>query len=231
MHTPAPIREVAAALALALCTTTPAGAEMVLSDVTVELASDQEPEDLEIWNSGDEPLFIDVELNEILEPQSATPQRQRVESLREAGLLVTPSRMVLQPNERRMLRIAVRAPATERDRVYRVALVPRANPVHSGEQLALQVLVGYDVLVIVRPENPSPRLQVERDGREVQIANLGNSSVLIRKLTQCSGGAEACVDLPGNRMYAGEAWTVRLPADSPVHLHRASPDGEVVEAF
>jgi hypothetical protein len=81
-------------------------------------------------------------------------------------------------------------------------------------------LVGYEVLVIVRPPKGKPDLLVEREDQMLRFENRGNSSILVRKLEQCPEPDTdgPCVELPGNRPYAGERWAVELPHPVPVRV-------------
>ena len=203
-------------LAVALISGLGADANMVLSEVILDLRSDERRRDIEVWNSGEDTLYIEVEVSRILDPESESPERRKLDDPRTAGLLASPSIMVLTPDERKLLRVVVRRPAAERDLIYRVSLIPKEKQGVTTEQLAFKVLVGYEALVIVRPPNARPQLEVQRTGRQLQLVNRGNSSILIRKLAQCPNGETSCVDLPGNRLYAGEAWSVELPGDAPV---------------
>jgi len=209
----------------------PASAAMVLSDVILDLRPDERWRDVDVWNNGTEVLYIQVEVSEVIDPASPNEARRKLKDPRTAEILVSPSRMALAPNERKLLRVVVREPAIERDRVYRVSLIPKENPVESDESLAVKVLVGYELLLIVRPPNPDPGLQIERNGRELRFANTGNSSILILKLTHCEPEPVGCADLPGNRLYAGEVWRVELPGDGPVKVFKSFGMEHSVESY
>jgi len=208
-------------VAVALISGLGADANMVLSEVVLDLRSDERRRDIEVWNSGEDTLYIQVEVSRVLDPESESPERRKLDDPRTAGLLASPSMMVLAPDERKLLRVVVREPAVQHDLIYRVSLIPKENQGETEEQLAFKVLVGYEALVIVRPPNARPQLEVQRTGRQLQLVNRGNSSILIRKLTQCPNGETSCVDLPGNRLYAGEAWSVELPGDAPVRVFQS----------
>ena len=51
--------------------------------------------------------------------------------------------------------------------------------------------------------------------------------MLLRKLEACAAGPlapgedEACEELPGNRLYAGEVWNVDLPTNGPVRVYES----------
>ena len=196
-----------------------ARADMVLSEVIVDLQSPKEVRrDIEVWNSGAEVLYVEVQVSQILEPAGDESKRAKLSDPRSAGLLASPNRLAIQPNQRKRVRIVARKPAMDGDLVYRVAFIPRENPVRSQEEMAFKVLVGYEVLVIVRPPGGKPDLSVARHGQVLQFENRGNSSILVRKLEQCPGGATECTEIAGNRLYAGERWETTLPHPGPVRV-------------
>ena len=207
-------------LVLAGAATDSAMADMVLSEVVVDLQSpDQRRHDVEVWNDGEETLYVEVKVIAIRNPEAAKPERVVLEDPRNAALLATPNRLAVAPGDRKRVRLVVREAATDRDLVYRVAFAPVENPAESDEQLAFKVLVGYEALVIVRPPGGRPELRVVRRGKRMRFENQGNSSLLIRHLEQCPTSADACQEIAGNRLYAGEIWDVQLPHDVPVRVY------------
>jgi P pilus assembly chaperone PapD len=131
------------------------------------------------------------------------------------GLLVSPNRLILEPGQHKVVRIAaITAPATS-ERIYRVTVKPVVGEL-SGEQSGLKVLVGYDVLAIIRPENPVPRISGNRNGRTLIIRNDGNSSAELMNGKQCQHAETNCAKLPGKRLYAGAEWRQTLSSDGPV---------------
>jgi hypothetical protein len=74
-------------------------------------------------------------------------------------------------------------------------------------------MVGYDVLVLVRPLRPVIEVTGTRDGKRLTFHNAGNASVEIVDGRQCKDGQ--CSDLPGKRLYPGTSWSVDLPSDLP----------------
>ena len=194
----------------------PASAEMVLSKVIVDLASDKPPrDDIEIWNDTSETMYVSAEPFLIVAP--GTPDEQRLAATRpqESGLLVSPQKLVLAAGERRAVRIALLNDRPTTDRVYRVAIRPVAGALNSSAN-ALKVLVGYDALVIVRPENAMPRIEAERGGKALLLRNDGNSAIELFDGRQCDAGGEICQSLPAKRLYAGAAWEQTLPYDTKV---------------
>ncbi len=245
--TPAPVRPersrhpaarsaqgVALALAFAIgAVAAPADANMVLSDVIVDLQAPGEMRhDVDVRNDGDDTLYVEVNVQRVPEPAIDASGRAPETDPRTAGLLASPRRLAIPPGERKRVRLVARQVPTEDDFVYRVAFVPKENEAQTAEAMAFKVLIGYEVLVLVRPPGAKPELTVERDGRKLRVENRGRSSVLVRELEYCeSEPVERCEELPGNRLYAGEVWDVELPGDGAVRMHKTYRTENSVSAY
>jgi hypothetical protein len=194
---------------------------MVLSQVIVDLHPDKPPrDDIEIWNDSAETMYVSAEPFLIVAP--GMPDEQRVPAIRpdESGLLVSPQRLVLAAGERRTVRIAAVGQRPTTDRVYRVAIKPVAGSVSSSTD-ALKVFVGYDALVIVRPENASPRIEAERLRDSLVLKNSGNSAVELFEGRQCDIDGDNCQSLPAKRLYPGAVWEQDLPYETKVSYRSA----------
>ena len=193
-----------------------ANAEMVLSQVIVDfLPGKPLREDIEVWNSGEERMYVSAEPFRIVAP--GTPQEQRVAlSLAEdSGLLVSPQRLVLEPGERRLIRVAALGGRPQSDAVYRLAIRPVAGAV-TAETDALKVFVGYDALVIVRPERVVEDLRAEHGRRTLRLRNMGNTAQELFDGKQCDASGSDCRQLPAKRLYPSVEWELPLPFDTPV---------------
>lgn len=200
-----------------------ARAELVLSDLIVELQpAKQVRDDVEIWNNSPERAFVAIQPREILDPSSPRQTSREDPDPEKLGLLVSPARIILEPGQRKLIRIAALAASPDRERVYRVTVKPVVGPIQS-EASGLKILLGYDVLVLVRPGQPVANLVGRRQGRVLTLSNAGNVSVEISDGRQCAPGAQNCARLPGKRLYAGGSWTVELPTDGPADYMVRSP--------
>jgi Mat/Ecp fimbriae periplasmic chaperone len=200
-----------------------AHAELVLSQVIVDfLPGKPMREDIEVWNSGSERMYVSAEPFEIV--AAGTPQERRVAvALAEnSGLLVSPQRLVLEPGERRIVRVAATGARPPSDIVYRLAVKPVAGAI-SAETDALKVLVGYDALVLVRPETVTGTGTVDarRSGRTLTLTNTGNTAQELFDGRQCDAGGGNCQALPAKRLYPGAAWEQELPYDTEVSYKTA----------
>jgi P pilus assembly chaperone PapD len=188
----------------------PATAQIALSQVVVDFVKPQDRRaDIEVENRGRDRAYVVVEPARIVAPGTAGERREQEPDPEKLGLLATPARLVLEPGEKKIVRIAAVAEAGATDRIYRVTVKPVVGRVEA-KQNAVKVLVGYDVLVIQRPAEMREGLVAERRGQALHFRNGGNSNVLLYNGKLCDA-AKRCVDLAAKRLYSGMEWTVRLP--------------------
>jgi P pilus assembly chaperone PapD len=200
-----------------------AHAELVLSELIVELQlGKQVRDDLEVWNNAPERAFVAVEPREIVNASLPSRSERRDPDPEKLGILVSPSRMILEPGERRLLRIAALSWGTTQEHVYRVTVKPVVGGVEAKDS-GLKLLVGYDVLVLVRPAQPVANVSAVRAGRKLTFKNSGNVSVEIVEGRQCNALHAECNALPGKRLYSGASWTVELGSEAPAEYTLKSP--------
>jgi len=214
------------AAALALGAASLAQAEMVLSQVIVDLMPGKPlRDDIEVWNDSPERMYVAADPFEIRNP--GTPQEQRIPAAdpEQSGLLVAPQRLVLEPGERRLVRIAATGERPAADRIYRVAIKPVAGAI-TADRSALKILVGYDTLVLVRPAQFTGDVTGQRNGKILTLTNAGNTSQELFDGRQCDASGKDCRDLPAKRLYAGATWSQPVPFDTPVS-YKASIGGTV----
>jgi P pilus assembly chaperone PapD len=197
----------------------PAHADMVLNKVVIDFPGNKVPrDDIKIQNTGDETLFVLVEPFQILNPGTAQQKRERIRDPGKSGLLVTPNRFVLQGKQTKVMRLVVLRPAEKKDRVYRLTVRPVIGKVEAA-QTAVKIVIGYDVLVVVRPPGSKGNLEAKRDGKKIVFTNTGQTSVLLSNGKNCDAQEKECVDLPPKRMYVGTEWTLNLTHDTPANYY------------
>ncbi|MGH6893680.1 MAG: fimbrial biogenesis chaperone [Dongiaceae bacterium] len=196
----------------------PAAAGIVLSEVIVDLNASAPPrDDIEILNDGAERVYVAVEPAAIKAAGAPEEARLEVRDPGELGLLVSPNRLVLEPGQRKLVRIAALKAATDRDLIYRVTFRPVMGAIEANAS-GLKVLVGYDVLVIVRPPHPTASITAARSTGVIVFRNGGNTNAEMFGGRQCDDTGQSCVELPSHRLYAGAAWQVPLTRDTPVEF-------------
>ena len=209
----------------------PASAELRLSELIVELQPGRTVrEDVEVWNDGPDRAFVAAEPREMIDPGADPQASRRDPDPEKLGLLVSPARMILEPGQRRLLRIASVSADAAREHVYRVTVKPVVGALHS-EASGIKLLVGYDLLVLVRPAEASADVVARRNGRTLTFENKGNVSVELVDGRQCGAGKGSCSQLPAKRLYVGGSWTVQLPADGPAEYVLKSPGQDTRRTF
>jgi P pilus assembly chaperone PapD len=206
-------------------------AELILSKLVIDLGTaSKRRDDIEVWNNSDERAYVVVDPSEILNPGKADEIRHAEPDPEKRGLLVSPARMILEPGQRKLVRVAAIGPSQERERVYRVTVKPVAGELSSKES-GLKLLFGYDVLVLLRPGESRPNVTADRSGSSLTFRNDGNASLELVDGKQCAPSGKDCVDLPGRRLYAGAAWTQELKSTFPVEYTIISNGDSVRKKF
>lgn len=233
---PRPTQRLAAllcSLALFAMGSVPALASMELSNVIYHFeAGEASRQDVEIYNTGEEPLYIDVVPTRVLSPGTEQEDRAPIVDPREAGLLVTPNKMIVPAGGTKVMRLVKMGGGAD-ERVYRIAAKPVARGVEADES-GLKIMIGYEILAIVYPNNTQPQLDVLREGTTLKVRNVGNTNVLLREGFQCEIPGQAledCTPLPGKRMYPGNEWTLELPRDLPVTYYQSIGTRNFVETW
>ena len=212
-------RAVLAAAAVLGFASSPVQAGLVLSKVILDLKPDAPArDDIELWNDGKERLYVAVEPAEVTDPGRAAEGRHASPDPAVTGLLVTPQKLVLEPDERKLVRVAAVADRPAQDRVYRVTIKPVAGPV-TAEKTANKVYIGYAVLVLYRPQVLDGTVTARRNGRELVLHNAGNTNVEMAEGRQCDAAGRNCRELGANRLYPKADWTVALPYDTPAQFN------------
>lgn len=199
--------------ASAMLVAEPVAAELAVSQLIVEFKPGApRTSDIEVANNSPERAYVLVEPREVLGPGTPAERQVTNPDPLKLGLLVSPARFILEPQQRRTLRIAAIGTVADRERVYRVTVKPVTGEVTSSES-GLKLLVGYDLLVLARPAAIEKEVRVERNGLELTLTNSGNASVELTEGKQCDEGGN-CQALPGKRLYAGASWKQTLPRAS-----------------
>jgi P pilus assembly chaperone PapD len=205
------LRSLTASLAALAAVWCPAAqAQIVVHPVIIDLPPDGlQRNDFEVANTSSERVFVAVEPARIDQPGSPEEARITDPDPEALGLLVSPPRLVIEPGERRFVRVAALEPAGDEERIFRVAVKPVVGEV-SGQQSGLKVLVGFDLLVIQRPAAPTVTLDWEDRGNTLVVRNTGNSNLQLINGQACAENqsGDACTALAATRMYAGNEITI-----------------------
>ncbi|MFV8781628.1 fimbria/pilus periplasmic chaperone [Microbulbifer sp. SA54] len=199
--------------ALLLCLLAqPVLAAMSLDKIIVHL-NDQpnSREDVLVTNPDQETLYLQTEIYRVDNPGMPNENRVRVVDPKEFKLLVSPARAVIGSGEKKRFRLMSLEQNLEREKVYRVTFKPVVGDVKT-DRSALKVLVAYQILVFVQPEDGMYHIAVENHGGEWQLVNNGNVNVEVGDVQHCLSD-DSCKPLAvKGRLYAGAS----LPIDEKV---------------
>ncbi len=179
--------------------------------------------DITVSNTGDQPLYLNITPYRIIHPGTSRQQREKIVDPRSAGLLVTPSRLVVPPQGKKRVRFVNLDPAREDEGVFRVTIQPVTSELTS-EGTGIKVMVGYEVLVLAQPKTPKADLVASRDGTRLLLRNRGNTDIYLYRGKQCPAATadEAeCTPLRERRLYPGNEWALELANDGPVEFQLA----------
>ncbi|WP_191059427.1 fimbrial biogenesis chaperone [Geminicoccus harenae] len=218
-----------------------AHAGLTVSQMTLDLADPrQNRSDITLGNDGDETLYVEVTVEELVIVEGGT-QQVRQGSPDDLGLLVTPNRLVLEPGQRRIVRAAVLDRPTATERAYQLTMKPLVGNIIADRSVApgkksamIKVLVGYRILAFIRPAAIVEDLQATRHGQELRVQNRGNVSILLTDGRQCPTPATpstSCDKLPTKRVYPGVSWSISLPHGTPAEFQIVGPSGHSRREF
>lgn len=182
-------------------------------------------EDVKVSNTGDEVIYIQVEVFNVLNPGTPEEERVKVTNPKELKLLATPNKMVIPAGGQKLVRIVNLETNNKTERIYRINVTPIVAPL-SEETSKLRIIVAYQILTIIQPNYPRAELLATRSGSVVRFENRGSSNILLSEGSQCKPhDSTACEDLPSRRLYAGNTWELPLPYDAPLAYSVRTFDG------
>lgn len=183
-------------------------------------------EDIFVRNLQDENGYVQINVTEIINPESKEPKRIEHKNIKESGLLVSPNKLVLEPQgkkgDNKAIRIANLNKNLDKERIYRIQVVPVIADFKLKEQtLGVKVLMGYEILTMVQPNNPVKSYDAKVEGNKFKISNTGNANILLHRGIQCKDDSKKeCLELETKRVYAGGSFETNLPyGNQPITYH------------
>ncbi|MCL6269217.1 fimbria/pilus periplasmic chaperone [Sansalvadorimonas sp. 2012CJ34-2] len=180
--------------------------------------------DIKVQNNANKKAYVSVSIKEVIKPGQPDEKREELYDPDKALLVATPSRLIIEANQSSPVRLLNLDEDHNQERIYRVLVEP-ASAKFKAEQDAVQVLVSYDILAIVRPEKPVTKILASRKGKNIVFYNAGNTNIFLERGKQCNPANKSqCEDILGSRLYAEASWTTDLPFESDVEF--SLNDGE-----
>ena len=201
--------------------------------------SDQARQDVIVSNDSDsDRLFVSVTPFLVMNPGTEERELAPLSIDEDAGLLVTPNKLLIEPSGSAIVRMLNMAEPGTNEVYYRVNFTPIQKPIEferqegdelEESQMLVTIALAYQALVIVPPLEPKALPRFTRTGKTVVFTNPGNSFYLLRDGVQCSpDDPDDCVDLTSKRVYPGNEYVVELPFDGPAQYVARVFDGSKV---
>lgn len=196
-------------------------AAMIVEQSVIHFEPDKPSrQDVLISNPDKEPLYIQVEILGIENPGETNEKRTLIQNPKASKFLVTPNKLVIQPGQKKRVRLVNLAPLGDKERVFRVNLKP-ISPEIESDTTAIKVLIGFQLLVLMQPNKPQPNIVGKRNGNKLTLSNEGNTNVLMHRGEQCDVPqkgetvGQGCTPLPTKRLYPGNSITIDLNKSTP----------------
>ncbi len=190
-------------------------------------------EDVVVFNSDEaENLYLNVVPYRVQRP--GRPDQELVPVSPKDGLefLASPNRLIVPPQSRSIVRMLDLQPRGDHERVYRINIIPATAPEKGGKgsgdkiDSRLSILVAYQVLAIVLPENPQASIEAQRSATSAVFRNSGNANYLLTDGEQCNPAhPDDCVALQDRRIYPRNSWDLQLPFDGPFRYKVRTHEG------
>ncbi|MRI32558.1 hypothetical protein EOPP23_06105 [Endozoicomonas sp. OPT23] len=201
---------------LLLALSSNAFAAMSLDRMIVYFDADDAPrQDVVVSNPDNENLYLQTEVYKVINPGSDKEERVRVTDPAQMKLLSTPRKAIIAPSSRKTVRLVSLETPTDVESVYRVTFKPVVGDI-KATQNAIKLLIAYQALVFIRPENAAYKVTAKREKDSVTFTNSGNMNVVLRNGKFCKGKGDnkQCDEIKdGTRLYAGQSWSLKLPSN------------------
>jgi len=216
-----------AILSLSILGLTPFAQAMYIDRAIVDFLPDQARQDVKVINDGDENLYVQIDVLEVSNPGTEEETRTKITDPDSISLLVTPAKMVVPPNSSKLLRMVNLDENLNEEKIFRVNVTPILPPLSENDDTQVRLVVAYQVLVLVAPENPKYELESARQGKTLTLKNTGNSYVMMNEGLQCTKPEDetSCQKIPARRLYPGNEAVIDLPLDQAVELSLQSIEG------
>jgi P pilus assembly chaperone PapD len=183
--------------------------------------------DISVMNTSQDMAYVKVELTRVDHPgmpnQTTVSLQNNPEDF---GLVASPTKLAIPAQQLRRVRILPLIKDNTEDVYYQVKITPVSGELQSllspdkAIAAGVQIIVGYEVKVFVRPQKAQAIVSINRIGNQVTVTNTGNSNVLLYNGQQCNATATACTPLanPAHRLFAGNTWSFTLDHVGPVEF-------------
>ena len=193
-----------------------ASAALSLDRMIVYFDPDKQPrQDIIVSNPDKETLYLQTEVYEVRNPGSEDEDRVKITDPSKLKLLTTPNKAIIPANGRKTVRLVSLEKPVKNELVYRVTFKPVVGDLEAS-QTAIKLLIAYQTLVFIRPDNPKYDVSAKQKGNQLIFTNSGNINAVMRNGQYCTTKKDdSCKPLTETtRIYAGQSWTLDIPPEA-----------------
>jgi P pilus assembly chaperone PapD len=197
-------------------------AQISVDNVMVHLAIGSRPvHNVIVSNTSNETAYVITEVKSVPDPTN-----DKIENITTTDLLASPKAFSIEPHGQRTVRLLLKAPPGEKEKVFRVGFIPQdrgfgQNVVQNldGRKTVIRVLSGMGILVFADPVKPLVDLKWIREGGKITLTNSGTVNVHLTEVKSCSG-PEICNSLETKRLYSGASYVLNVPPENTVSFEQ-----------
>ncbi|MBV4537406.1 MULTISPECIES: molecular chaperone [Pseudomonas] len=198
-----------------------------------------------VRNGGDTTAFVKISVAELVYDADGEPREIDTDGLplKQRGLVASPARLIVPAQGMQAVRLLYRG-SRDKERYFRLRFVPvlpesgdgfavneqEAQQYRDSLKVGVNLLAGYGSILFVRPAETRFQTPVKRQGGQLQVANEGNTTVVLDHFRQCQAAEQGCEPatkhhlLPGrSRQFDGQVGKVHQ-----FELHEGSERKQMV---
>ena len=161
--------------------------EISVTPLQIVFDSTQKVHDLKIRNKDKkEKAYVNVILNKVLHPGEANQQDQKMEFTSSSPLLVTPTKLMVQPGSMNIARvISLNTADISQDTLYHILFSPVKGELISLQKgldskenkeikTAVSILISYNINAFILASNPKYDISASRDNKTLTLQHKYN---------------------------------------------------------
>jgi len=201
------------ALAIIISVISPVYAQVAVSKMILDMPYDRPPvANVDVYNTDElRPLRV-----EVVSRYMSKPEDDADEGTTEGALLVSPRAFTIPPKGQRTIRLVLRERPTDKEKVFRLALIPKATEdstedslesqgqKKTQEGLKLRILFGVGLLIFATPKDKQVTFAWYSKDNKVFIKNQGTVNALLVSAKICKSQDKCEEKQVGNRLYVSE---------------------------
>lgn len=176
-------------------------------------ANGNNKKDVVVYNSGEKNAYVKIDVFEVFNPGTSEEVRSKAKDLGHLKLLVSPNKTMIPPKSKGNIRFSYLGDY-EKERIFRVNVTPVVGKIKSEKKMAVKLLVAYQILITVQPNNAKANITHIRQGDYMIFNNDGNTNVLLYNAKLCSFETELSQNCEkinmSKRLYPGNQWEVNV---------------------